>query len=151
MDTPVFLNGLAPGEITEVEIEDGKVLLVKLIHISEPDEESRRTVEFELNGVKREVSVVDKYESSVQAKAGAPIALAADANNPKDIGATLPGMISKLMVKAGDTVKKNDVVAVIEAMKMETTILSKSDGVVAEVFAKEGQSVKAGELIAKIG
>jgi len=151
VDTPVFFNGLAPGETTEVEIEEGKVLLIKLIHISEPDEESKRTVEFELNGVKREVHVVDTYEANIQAKAGAPLAPTADPTNPNDVGATLPGMISKVMVKSGDSVKKNDVVAIIEAMKMETTILSKATGVVGEVFVKEGQSVKAGELILRIG
>jgi len=151
MDTPVFFNGLAPGETTEVEIEEGKVLLIKLIHISEPDEESKRTVEFELNGVKREVHVVDTYEANIQAKAGAPLAQIADPSNPNDIGATLPGMISKVMVKSGDSVKKNDVVAIIEAMKMETTILSKAAGVVTEVFVKEGQSVKAGELMMRMG
>jgi len=151
MDTPVFFNGLAPGEVTEVEIEDGKVLLIKLLHIGELDAENRRTIEFELNGVRREISVVDTFQEKLQAKSGASIAQVADVNNPKDIGATLPGMISKLMIAPGANVKKNDTVAIIEAMKMETTILSKAAGVVAEVFVKEGQSVKAGELIARMG
>ena len=151
METPVFFNGLAPGETTEVEIEDGKVLFIKLVDISEIDHDGNRTLGFELNGMRREISIPDTYQQEQQKAAGTPTAQVADINNPKEIGATLPGMISKIMVKTGDAVKKNETVAIIEAMKMETTILSKKSGVVSEIFAAEGQSVKAGELIIRLG
>ncbi|MCL2356762.1 MAG: pyruvate carboxylase [Defluviitaleaceae bacterium] len=145
LDTSVFFGGLRPGEATEVEIEEGKTLLIKLVLIGEPDEENYRRVVFELNGSRREVSVLDKTESkSGAASSQAPTA---DPNNPKDVGATLPGMVSKIMVAQGKAVKENDVVAVIEAMKMETTIVSKCSGVVGQIYVKEGQPVKAGELM----
>ena len=54
------------------------------------------------------------------------------------------------MVKPGDQVKVNDVLAVIEAMKMETSVVARMDGTVDEVFVKGGQSVKAGELLLTI-
>ncbi|MCL2371884.1 MAG: pyruvate carboxylase [Defluviitaleaceae bacterium] len=151
MDTSIFFNGLAPGETTEVEIEEGKILFIKLVHISEANADNQRTIEFELNGFRREIIITDTYQQNEQAKAGGVKVQVADPNNPKDVGATLPGMISKIMVKSGATVKKNDVVAIIEAMKMETTILSKTAGVVSEIFVSEGQSVKAGELIMRMG
>ena len=50
----------------------------------------------------------------------------------------------------GDQVKVNDVLAVIEAMKMETSVVARMDGTVDEVFVKGGQSVKAGELLLTI-
>ncbi|MCL1877932.1 MAG: pyruvate carboxylase, partial [Defluviitaleaceae bacterium] len=145
LDTPIFFGGLRPGEATEVEIEEGKTLLIKLVLIGEPDEENYRRVVFELNGSRREVSILDKTES--KSSAGVTQSLTADPNNPKDVGATLPGMVSKIMVTQGKAVKENDVVAVIEAMKMETTIVSKCSGVVGQIYVSEGQPVKAGELM----
>ena len=59
-------------------------------------------------------------------------------------------MVSKVNVKPGDQVKVNDVLAVIEAMKMETSVVARMDGTVDEVFVKGGQSVKAGELLLTI-
>ncbi|MDR2569827.1 MAG: pyruvate carboxylase, partial [Oscillospiraceae bacterium] len=53
LDTPVFFNGLTPGETTEVEIEAGKTLIIKLIGIGEINEDGLRNVEFELNGFRR--------------------------------------------------------------------------------------------------
>ena len=56
-------------------------------------------------------------------------------------------MISKLNVKPGDPVEENQVVAVIEAMKMEINIVARIRGTVDQVLIKEGSTVKAGELI----
>lgn len=59
-------------------------------------------------------------------------------------------MVSKVNVKPGDQVKVNDVLAVIEAMKMETSVVARMDGTIDEVFVKGGQTVKAGELLLTI-
>ena len=53
-------------------------------------------------------------------------------------------------VKPGDAVEENQVLAVIEAMKMETSVVARMAGIVDEVFIKEGTSVKAGELLMTI-
>lgn len=58
--------------------------------------------------------------------------------------------MSKVNVKPGDQVKVNDVLAVIEAMKMETSVVARMDGTIDEVFVKGGQTVKAGELLLTI-
>ena len=71
----------------------------------------------------------------------------ADPDNEGEVGASIPGIVSKVLVEEGDTVKKNDVLAVIEAMKMETNILARKDGKVANVRVAFGQDVKAGELL----
>ena len=55
----VLFYGLRIGEETEVEIERGKTLFIKLVAVSEPNEEGSRTLFFELNGHPREVQVHD--------------------------------------------------------------------------------------------
>ena len=72
----------------------------------------------------------------------------ADEENPLEIGANIPGNIVRVLVSAGDTVEEKQPIAVIEAMKMETNIIAKTAGTVEEIFVKEGQQVKAGEMIA---
>ena len=67
-----------------------------------------------------------------------------------DIKARMPGMIIELKVKEGDKVKPKDVLAVMEAMKMEQPILTPKGGVVKSVNVKEKTKVKAGEVIAVI-
>ena len=57
------------------------------------------------------------------------------------------GMITKIKVKEGDTVKKGDVIAILEAMKMENPIESPVDGKVEKILVHEGQSVNVGDVI----
>ena len=71
----------------------------------------------------------------------------ADPEDKSQIGASIPGMVSKVSVKPGDTVEENQVVAVIEAMKMETSVVARKAGTVDQVLIQEGSSVKAGELL----
>jgi len=145
LETPVFFNGMTPGETTVVEIEAGKVLIIKLNGIGDINEEGYRTVEFELNGFRREIQVLDTSQGPVQTSF-----VAADPNNPMELGANIPGMISKLHVAQGDEVKKNDVVAIVEAMKMETAIVSNVDGIIDKIHVKERQAVKVQELLITI-
>jgi len=63
--------------------------------------------------------------------------------------APMPGKIISVAVQAGDTVKSGDTLLVMEAMKMEHTIVSPRDGIVEEVFYQPGDQVTDGtELIA---
>jgi pyruvate carboxylase len=142
LDTPVFFNGLTPGETTEVEIEAGKTLIIKLIGIGDINEDGLRSVEFELNGFRREIMVPDMSQGPIKTSF-----VEADPNNPLELGSNIPGMISKLQVSEGEKVKKNDVVAIIEAMKMETAIVSNIDGIIDKIHVKERQAVKVKELL----
>ena len=67
-----------------------------------------------------------------------------------EIKAPLPGSIMKVTVKTGDTVRQNDTVAVIEAMKMETEIKSPSEGTVVSVNISAGTQVNAGQILMTI-
>lgn len=63
------------------------------------------------------------------------------------VEAPMPGTIVDIKVKVGDTVKEGDLVAVIEAMKMETDLFSTKSGVVTVVNAGKGASVNTGDAI----
>lgn len=59
------------------------------------------------------------------------------------VTAPMPGNITKIKTNVGDSVKKGDVVAIVEAMKMENEVLAPKDGVIAEIYAKEGMQLTA--------
>ncbi len=71
----------------------------------------------------------------------------ATADNPYEIGASIPGNIYKILVAEGETVKENQNLMIIEAMKMETTITAKMDGVIGKILVKEATQVKSGQLL----
>ncbi|MBR5503540.1 MAG: biotin/lipoyl-binding protein, partial [Methanobrevibacter sp.] len=64
---------------------------------------------------------------------------------PGALTASMQGMVLKIKVNTGDKVKEGDVVAVLEAMKMENDIYAKEDGIVKEIFVEEGDTVNAGD------
>ena len=142
MGSHVFFNGMALGETNKINIEDGKTLVIKYLGLGELDDEGNRVVEFELNGMRREVSVPDPT-----AAASVKQVTLADPEDKSQIGASIPGLVSKINVKEGDTVEENQVIAVIEAMKMETSVTARMAGKIKSVLVKEGGTVKAGELL----
>ncbi|MBW7857537.1 MAG: biotin/lipoyl-binding protein [Leptonema sp. (in: Bacteria)] len=62
----------------------------------------------------------------------------------------MPGFIRKVLVVNGQTVKKGDRLAVLEAMKMEHALTAPFDGIVKQVFFKEGDRVGQDEIIVKL-
>ena len=63
------------------------------------------------------------------------------------IKAPMPGLILEINVSVGQEVKENDPLLILEAMKMENTLSAVQDGVVAEICAKEGDSLAVDQLI----
>lgn len=145
MGSHVFFNGLAVGETTKINIEDGKTLVIKYLGLGDRNEDGTRTVQFELNGMRREVAVPDPQAADTVKKT-----VMANPDDKGQVGASIPGMVSKVSVKSGDAVKENQVLAIIEAMKMETSVVSRMNGVVDELFIEPGHTVKAGELLMTI-
>src|SRR5690606_7049436 len=60
LPTPAFFYGLTPGEEISASIEEGKVLIIRLISVGPPDKDGRRTVSYELNGIARETYILDR-------------------------------------------------------------------------------------------
>ena len=86
-----------------------------------------------------------------KAPADAPKAAPSGAQGSIKVTAPMPGTILKMNVKVGDTIKANDLVCVLEAMKMENEIFAKEGGVVKTVDAPQGSSVNSGDTIITLG
>lgn len=142
MSSHVFFKGMYVGETTKINIDKGKTLVIKYLGLGDSNADGTRNVQFELNGMRREVAVPDpKSEVAVE-----QITMA-DPDNALQVAASIPGLVSKINVKPGDEVTTNQVLAVIEAMKMETSIVAKADGVIDEILIRTGGTVKTGQLI----
>ena len=141
----VFFHGLAEGETNKVNIEDGKTLVIKYLGKGDVHKDGTRTVHFELNGSLRDVDVLDNTASQNVVKV--PMA---DPSDKSQVGASIPGAVSKINVRVGDTIEENQALAVVEAMKMETSVVARMAGVVEEILISEGDTVKAGQLLMKI-
>ncbi|MFZ7102345.1 MAG: pyruvate carboxylase [Peptococcaceae bacterium] len=145
MDSQVFFLGLDSGETTELVIEEGKNLLIKYIGRGELNEDGTRNVVFELNGIRREVTIPEKNILDKMT-----VVKIADPTDPAQVGAGIPGTVFKILVEKGQPVEENQGLVIIEAMKMETKIVARQKGLIEEIFVNEGQIVKAGELLIKI-
>lgn len=145
LPTPAFFYGLKPGEEISVDIEEGKTLFIKFIHLGNVDKDGRRPLTFELNGMTREVTVTDR---SVQPKAKARPK--ADPADPMQVGAPIPGLITSLGVSVGSKVNKGDKLLTLEAMKMQSTLYAAGDGTVEAIYAQIGETVESKDLLVKI-
>ena len=59
----------------------------------------------------------------------------------------MPGTILDIRVNAGDTIKKGQVVLILEAMKMENEIMAPEDGKITSINTSKGASVNSGDLL----
>ena len=106
------------------------------------------------NGVEYEVLIELLSDDAAPAAQHAPAAepeKPAAAAGDGAIKAPLTGSITTINVKAGDTVKKGQVLMILEAMKMENEIVSPCDGTVKQVLVQKGSTVDTGSMLAVIG
>jgi acetyl/propionyl-CoA carboxylase alpha subunit len=75
---------------------------------------------------------------------------AGGADGPAAIEAPMPGTVIRVLVAAGDSVERRQPLLVLEAMKMETPLVSPSAGVVRAVHVEEGAAVAAGALLVEL-
>lgn len=145
MGSDIFFHGLEEGETCEVKLDEGRILVLKLAEIREADENGYRDLIFEVNGHRRTIRIKDK---GILQNSSANSTRFVDEDNPLEIGANIPGTILKVLVKEGDEIKAKEPVAIIEAMKMETSIIATKDGIIEKIFVKDGDQVKQKEIIA---
>ena len=142
-------GGLAPSEfIVTVHGESYKIKIAGAGHKSD----QKRPFFLNVDGTLEEVVIESLTE--IVPSAGGEIVGESIARSkrpsPKregDVYAPMPGRITKVMVKAGDSVKAGDTVLIVEAMKMENEIHTPIDGTVKEIYIKEGDSVNPDETL----
>ena len=164
LPTRYFLSKPEIGEEFHVELEKGKVLILKLLAVGPLSENTgQREVFYEMNGEVRQVSVDDKnaaVENVSRPKA--------DSSDSSQVGAPMSGVVVEIRVHEGSEVKKGDPVAVLSAMKMvcstvslvqklhkanisqEMVISAPHSGKVGSLQVHEGDSVDGQDLICKI-
>lgn len=112
-----------------------------------------------VNGEQLEVDIKSVPEASIPSRKAIRTpenkdtvfaARAASSTAPKSITSPLPGTIIRLEVHEGESIRRGQRIAIIEAMKMENDILSPRDGVVSALYIREGDSVLEGADIASI-
>jgi pyruvate carboxylase len=136
-----YLYGLRHGVEHEVELEEGKTLILGLQAIGEPDERGIRTVLATVNGQLRPVNVRDRGVA-----ADAPGTEKADPNRPGQVAAPFQGVVT-VVVGEGQQVAAGETVATIEAMKMEAAITAPVAGTVERVALSSTQAVEGGDLV----
>ncbi|KAJ8129152.1 hypothetical protein O1611_g4480 [Lasiodiplodia mahajangana] len=146
LPTRYFLSAPQIGEEFHVELEKGKVLILKLLAVGPLSENTgQREVFYEMNGEVRQVTV-DDNKASVENVSRAK----ADPGDSSQVGAPMAGVLVELRVHEGSEVKKGDPLAVLSAMKMEMVISAPHNGKVNGLQVKEGDSVDGSDLVCKI-
>lgn len=122
-----------------------------------------KTYTITVNGTPYNVTVEEGASSapvSTPVSAPAPAPASAPAPAPKasapvsagsvTVDAPMPGNILDVKVSNGASVKKGDVIMVLEAMKMENDIVAPQDGTVASINVNKGDTVEAGQTLATL-
>jgi len=100
-----------------------------------------------IEGIEYEVVVRDpKTELLAKVVGGGPAA-----SSTADVRAPIPGLITKVLLKAGDAVKKDQPVLCLDAMKLENEISAPRDGTVRSIEVQPGQAVEKGQSLFTIG
>ena len=91
------------------------------------------------------------YEIALEVMGEGEIPAAAPAAGATEVKAPMPGNILDVKVKAGDAVKKGQVLINLEAMKMENEIMAPVDGTIVSVNATKGMTCENGTVLCVIG
>ena len=140
LPTRAFFYGLKQREEVAVELGQGKIIIIRMLYCSQPDEGGIRTVTFDLNGQTRSITIRDDSVKSTQ-----KINRKADDDN--EIGAPILGRLASISVEAGQAVEKDTPLFVIEAMKMESTITAPFNGVIKKVHLEAGEIIEQNDLV----
>jgi len=145
LPTPAYFYGLAINEEIAVEIQPGKTLFIKLLHLGEADKHGKRMAIFELNGDSRHVEIQDRgLVVDVESRPKANV------DDPREVGAPIPGKISQISVAVGDKVAKGDALLTLEAMKMFTTVNAPMAGIVRSIEVDADATVEAKDLLMRL-
>jgi len=100
----------------------------------------------EVEGETHRVSVIDERKKYLR-----NIGSSQKESGSRIISAPMPGRVVRILKKPGEKVKKNHGVIVVEAMKMENELKVNRDGLIKNIFVKEGDTVEAGQKLLEVG
>jgi biotin carboxyl carrier protein len=103
----------------------------------------RKSFLIKINGSQYTIELADAFDQMVDRLGLKAVA----GHTAKEIHAPMPGLVLDLKVKAGDTVAEGQMVAILEAMKMENVIKSPGDGVVKAIHVTKGDAVEKNALL----
>lgn len=129
---------------------EAKVNVRKISQMPRPIncDENRFTVS--VNGNKYHVELSPGFDKDVDIKKVQKINKSIEkASNDEVIEAGISGNVFKINIKEGNEVKSGDVLIILEAMKMEIEVCASKDGVIEEIFVKEGDAISEGQILAK--
>ena len=118
---------------------DGKSFRSQLVSF----DSSEKKIILLINGNEYEICIEDSTDLLLK-KLGITVAASTKNNTFK---APMPGLIKQVLVAEGQSVKKGDVLLILEAMKMENALKATADGDVKKIAIKEGQAVEKGQLL----
>ena len=96
-----------------------------------------------LDGQRFRAEVLDERTRTIREMTGR----AAGPRGPKPVRAPMPGMIVRIEVAPGDTVRSGQDIVIVEAMKMENELKAEGDGVVGRILVEPGQAVEKGAVL----
>lgn len=123
------------------------------VHLKDLEE---NIAQLEVNGTSYEVEIHQEVKKAktpklvrkeIQRKPGEGFITKKDGGKAIKVNAPLPGNIFKVLVNEGDTVKKGDVLLVMEAMKMENNVLAEKDGTIASIKVSVGDAVLQNDVL----
>ena len=104
--------------------------------------------EFKVNPETEEVQAPPKEVKEFK-PGEAPKPVSSPGISTSELTAPLPGVVTEIFVKSGETVEMGQVVLIIEAMKMKNSIRSTRAGTIAEVLVSAGQTVAHKQVLVK--
>jgi pyruvate carboxylase len=143
--TEAFWYGLRAETETEIELEPGKLLIFGLEAIGDADERGLRSVMGTINGQLRPTTVRDRSVNATIASAER-----ADPGNADHIAIPFAGVVNPTVAE-GDSIAAGQIVATIEAMKMEAAITVSRAGTVKRLVISKPSQAEGGDLLLELG
>jgi biotin carboxyl carrier protein len=136
--TSFSIDNLRDGERFHV-LKDNKSYSVEVVSANYDE----KSFELMVNGRSYAYNAKDRFDLLLKELGMENLASAA----VNDLKAPMPGLVLKLSVAVGDTVKKGDPLLVLEAMKMENVLKAAADGVVKQIDAEIGKAVEKNQVL----
>ncbi len=161
-----MLKAKVNNEIFEIENNKGQILLNKnnvtpdwiligenkyhaiinnqslTVELASKDETGKNMIVI-INGSKYAVAIENQYDALLKQLGLDKLA----GNKVNNIKAPMPGLVLRIMVAVGDSVKKGDSLLVLEAMKMENIIKATGDGIIKKISVNEKTAVEKGSIL----